>query len=114
MRINTFGFGSIVIDGKQYTSDLIIYPDGHVVTSWRRKGGHRLSADDIVELVDSQPEVIIAGTGVNGLVKPEKTLQETLKKKSIEFLAAPNQKAMELFNDLSSKKRVGACFHLTC
>ena len=114
MRIETFTFGSIVIDGKRYTSDLIIYPDGRVVTSWRRKRGHRLLGDDIVELVDSQPEVIIAGTGVSGLVKPEKELQETLQKKSIEFLAAPNQKAMELFNDLSSKKRIGACFHLTC
>ena len=114
MRIDNFEFGSIVIDGKRYTSDLIIYPDGRVVTSWRRKSGHRLSGDDIVELVDSQPEVIIAGTGVSGLVKPEKELQETLQKKSIEFLAAPNQKAMELFNDLSSKKRIGACFHLTC
>ena len=114
MRIENFTFGSIVIDGNKYTSDLIIYPNGRVTTSWRRKRGHRLSADDIVELVDSQPEVIIAGTGVNGLVKPEKMLQETLKKKSIEFLAAPNQKAMELFNDLSPKKRTGACFHLTC
>lgn len=114
MRIGTFAFGSIVIYGKKYTSDLIVYPDGRVKTSWRRKGGHRLSVDDIVELVDSQPEVIIAGTGVYGLVKPEKGLQETLQKKSIEFIAAPNQKAMELFNDLSLKKRVGACFHLTC
>ena len=83
MRIDNFEFGSIVIDGKRYTSDLIIYPDGRVVTSWRRKRGHRLSGDDIVELVDSQPEVIIAGTGVSGLVKPEKELQETLQKKSI-------------------------------
>ena len=114
MRIDAFAFGSIVIDGKKYTSDLIIYPDGCVITSWRRKGGHILSGDDINELVDSQPEVIIAGTGVSGLVKPEKELQKTLQKKSIEFLPAPNQKAMELFNELSSKKRVGACFHLTC
>ena len=114
MRIETFTFGSIVIDGNKYTSDLIIYPDGRVTTSWRRKGGHRLSCDDISGLIDSQPEVIIAGTGVYGLVKPEKKLQENLQKKSIEFLAAPNQKAMELFNDLSSKKRIGACFHLTC
>ena len=114
MRIDTLAFGSIVIDGNKYTSDLIIYPDGPVVTSWRRKRGHWLSSDDISELIDSQPEVIIAGTGVYGLVKPEEDLQKMLQKKGIEFFPARNKKAMELFNELSSKKRVGACFHLTC
>jgi hypothetical protein len=114
MRIDTFAFGSIVIDGRKYTSDLIIYPDGRVVTYWRRKRGHKLSSHDISELIDSQPEVIIAGTGVYGLVKPEKDLQKMLQKKRIEFFPERNKKAMELFNELSSKKRLGACFHLTC
>jgi len=30
------------------------------------------------------------------------------------FFAAPNKEAVELYNELASKKRVGACFHLTC
>jgi hypothetical protein len=114
MIIDTLVFGSIVIDGRKYTSDLIIYPDGRVVTYWRRKRGHRLSSDDINGLIASQPEVIIAGTGVYGLVKPEKDLQKMLQKRGIKFSPARNKKAMELFNELSSKKRVGACFHLTC
>jgi hypothetical protein len=76
MRIYTLAFGSIVIDGRKYASDLIIYPDGRVVTYWRRKRGHRLSSDDINGLIASQPEVIIVGTGVYGLVKPEKELQK--------------------------------------
>lgn len=107
-------FGSVVIDGKRYTSDLIIYPGGHVVDSWRRKAGHRLSSDDIDGLIKSRPEVIIAGTGVSGLMKPEKELEKLLDQKGIEFLPAPNDKAAGLYNRLSSKKRVGACFHLTC
>jgi hypothetical protein len=114
MRIDTFAFGSIVIDGRKYTSDLIIDPDGRVATSWRRKRGHRLSSDDINEIIDSQPEVIIAGIGVYGLVKPEKDLKKMLQKKGIAFFPARNKKAMELFNELSSERRIGACFHLTC
>jgi hypothetical protein len=114
MRIDIIAFGSIVIDGKKYTSDLIIYPDGRVATSWRRKRGHRLSSHDINGLIASQPEVIIVGTGVYGLVKPEKDLLKTLQKNGIEFFPARNKKAMELFNELSSEKRIGACFHLTC
>jgi hypothetical protein len=92
----------------------VIYPDGHVVHSWYRKRGHRLSSDDISPLIESEPEVIVAGTGMSGMVKPEKELEELLEQRGINFIPTPNQNAMELFNDLSSKKRVGACFHLTC
>ena len=114
MKIESCQFGSIVIEGKRYSSDLIIYPDGRIVTPWRRKVGHRLSSDDIIALIDSQPDAIIAGTGVSGRVMPEKELHEMLRNKAIEFLPAPNQEALERYNKLSSKKRVGACFHLTC
>jgi len=114
MRIDTLAFGSIVIDGREYTSDLTIYPDGRIVPYWRRKRGHRLSSDDINSLIVSQPEIIIAGTGVYGLVKPEKDLRKSFQDKGIVFFSARNKKAMELFNDLSSRSRIGACFHLTC
>jgi len=112
--IQSCSFGLIAIDGKEYFSDLIIYPDGHVVDSWRRKSGHRLSSDDIHRLIESEPEVIIAGTGINGLVKPEKELEKFLSQKGIRFVPAPNHSAMEIYNELSTDKRIGACFHLTC
>ena len=112
--IDTCSFGSIVVDGKKYTTDLIIYPDGNVKDSWRRKSGHKLSSDDISELIESEPAVIIAGTGVNGLMKSQKELERLLHQKGIKFIPASNQKAVELYNELSLKKRVGACFHLTC
>ena len=69
---------------------------------------------DIGNLIESELEVIIAGTGVNGLVKAERELEEMLSEKGIEFIFAPNQKAVELYNELASKKRIGACFHLAC
>lgn len=112
--INACSFGSIVINGKRYTWDLIIYPDGRIAGPWRRKRGHQLSMDDIQELVQSSPDVIIAGTGVSGLVRPDKGLQETLSGQGIDFIAVPNHEAMGHYNELSSEKRVGACFHLTC
>ena len=112
--ITSCSFGVIVIEGKQYTSDLIIYPDGHIEDSWYRRKGHTLSSDDISKLIESKPEVIIAGTGVSGLMKPEPGLDKLLFKKGIRFIAQPNQKAMKIYNELSSTKRVGACFHLTC
>ena len=114
MKIDTCAFGLLVIDGKKYTSDLVIYPDGHVSDSWYRKNGHKLSQDDIDQLIASCPEVIVAGTGMDGRVIPEKKLEELLVNKGIEFYSAPNGMAVELFNQHVGKKRKGACFHLTC
>ncbi len=115
MKIEKFAFGSITIDGKTYQSDLVIYPDGTIEEPWWRKTSHVLSKDDISTLIQKKPDVIIAGTGVNGLMKPEKGLAEYLTSQGIEFIAAPNDRAVEIFNRLfNSEKRVGACFHLTC
>ncbi len=112
--IEAVSFGSMTIDGKKFTSDLIIFPDGSVVDGWWRERGHGLSKKDVSSLVESKPEVIIAGTGVNGLMQPEPGLFDFLAKKGIEFLAAPNEKAAELYNEQAKNKKVGAGFHLFC
>ena len=112
--INTSSFGFLVIDGKEYNSDLIIFPEGHVKDRWRRKQGHRLFIEDIKELIESSPELIICGTGVSGRMKPDQEVNKYLKDLEIDFIPAPNKEAIRLYNEISPKKRSGACFHLTC
>ena len=114
LRIDTCSFGTLVINGKPYTDDLIIRPDGMIMKPWQRKRGHELSMDDLRELIDSSPEVIIVGTGVSGGVIPEKNLEEKLSKLEVTFISAPNKMAIKAFNELVQDKRVGAGFHLTC
>jgi len=114
MQIDRVAFGSLEVDGHLYGSDLIIYPDGRVEEGWRRKRGHRLSMEDIRGLVLACPEIIVAGSGIHGLVKPEPDLEDRLGEKGIRLLIAPNQRAMEIFNELAPERLVGACFHLTC
>jgi len=112
--IDAYEFGSIIIDGKEYTSDIIIYPDGEVKSSWWRKEGHRLSSVDIIDLIQSAPELIIVGTGAYGFMKTEKSLESDLRKKGIELKTAPTDQAVKLYNALCQRRRLGACFHLTC
>ncbi len=114
MIIEAFRFGLIVINGKRYTSDLKIYPNGTIKEAWVRKSGHKLSQIDIRDLIGWKPDAIVSGTGVNGLMKPDEKLKEFLYKQGIQFFAEPNRKAVEIFNDLSVRLRTGACFHLTC
>ena len=114
MKIDSFSFGTMVIDHKQYTSDLIIFPDGRVQDGWWRARGHVLSKRDIADLVELKPNIIIVGTGVNGRMKPDASLGEYLEEQGIEFLVGDNDVAAKWYNELKDSGKVGACFHLSC
>ena len=113
-KIDSCSFGTLVINGKLYTDDLIIFPDGDILKPWWRRRGHQLSMDDLRNLIDSAPEVIVAGTGMSGGVKPDKNLKSELSKLAIEFISAPNNEAIRIFNEMALERRIGAGFHLTC
>jgi hypothetical protein len=112
--IDGFAFGSMVIDGLSYRSDLIIFPDGRVQDSWRRLQGHVLSQQDIAVLVASEPAMIIAGAGVYGRMRSEPALERFLLQKNIRFMIGPNNQAVNWYNQDFKDQKVGACFHLTC
>ena len=80
LKIDNCSFGTLVINGKPYTDDLIVHPDGKILMPWRRKRGHQLSMDDLGELIASSPEVIVVGTGVSGGVIPDRNLDAGLSK----------------------------------
>ena len=47
-KIDSYHFGQIIINGKKYTSDVIIFPD-RVQGDWWRNESHELSLKDIAE-----------------------------------------------------------------
>lgn len=113
MNIENYSFGKITIDGRQYKSDVIIYPD-KVDSSWWRKEGHKLQIADLTEVVNSRPEVLIIGTGYSGvMIVPEETISY-LKSKGIKVYIERTTKAVELFNKLQKDRKVVAALHLTC
>ena len=80
--IENYSFGQILINGKKYSSDLIIFKD-YIYDSWWRKEGHNLCIDDIKEIINKKPEVLIIGTGAYGLMKVSSDLIAYLKSKNI-------------------------------
>lgn len=113
MKITHYSFGKITVDGKTYTSDVIIYP-GRVDASWWRKEGHYLHSSDIREVFDAKPDVLIIGTGYSGaMVVPEETTR-FVRSKGIEIRVERTEKAVELYNNLQEGKVVIAALHLTC
>jgi len=113
MRIEHYSFGKITIDGQTYTSDLIIYPD-RVDASWWRKEGHNLQAEDLKDILNVKPDVLIIGTGAFGVMRVPKEITTQLEAKGFKVHAMRTGKAVDLFNDLQKDATVIAALHLTC
>lgn len=113
MKIESYRFGEMIIDGETYRSDVIVFPD-RVRSGWWRKEGHRLDLQDLSAVIEAEPEVVIVGTGCYGrLLVPEKLVEE-IEMRGIELLASETKEASELYNKISTGKRTVAVFHLTC
>ena len=111
--IDSYSFGSITVNGKRYTSDLIIYPD-RVESSWWRKEGHDLCMEDLQDVLRYRPEVLVIGKGKPGLMAVGADLVEQLAQRGIEVHTAPTAKAVKLYNRLSPERKIVAALHLTC
>lgn len=63
-KIDELNFGSIVVEGKKYRRDILIFADGTVE---KRKGGflvfssHKIKKQELEELSQGRPETIIVG-----------------------------------------------------
>jgi len=111
--IESYGFGRIVVNGRTYTSDVLIFPD-HVEDGWWREEGHRLSVRDLKRVLEARPEVLIVGTGELGMMRVPEETAEFVRSEGIELVVKPTGKAVELYNEFSKTRRVVAAMHLTC
>ncbi|MFQ6064457.1 MAG: Mth938-like domain-containing protein [Candidatus Bathyarchaeia archaeon] len=112
--IESYGFGRIVVEGKVYTADVIIFPD-RVEDGWWREEGHRLCIKDIEEAIEEKPEVLVVGTGYWGLMKVPAETKRHVEEKHIELIIQPTKLACETYNRLiRSGKKAVAAFHLSC
>ena len=113
MHIDGYVFGRIIIDGKTYTTDVIIYTD-RVDSSWWRKEGHYLNKEDLPGIVKAKPDILVIGTGNMGVMQvPESTIKY-FEKQGIEVHVEKTGKAVEMFNSMPAGKKVIGALHLTC
>lgn len=115
LRIERYSFGSMTIGGREFTSDLILYPDGRIQDNWFRAQGHSLCPDDIATILDAAPEKLIIGSGASGMMRVPESVLELCRSRGIEVEESRTALAMTKFNEASEAgKVVAACFHLTC
>ena len=111
MKIGHVAFGEIEINGKKYNNDVTVWWYGEIE---EREKSHVFSRKELLRLLESDPEIIVVGTGQSGLCKVEPSARTEAKLNGVELIAEVTPKAVEEFNKLVKKKRVIGVFHLTC
>lgn len=112
LAITSYSFGKMIVDGKTYTNELQILPNG-TVKKWSPNDPHYILPADIEEIVSSSIKTLIIGNGANGEAAiPDETIK-FIKAKSITVHIMNTHEAVKLFNE-SSKEAMGAIFHLNC
>jgi len=116
VKIESYRFGEIVIDGIRYTKDLKIIK-GKIFGNWWRSQGHTLQLSDIMDVVAAKPGTLIVGTGAYGRMVLSPGLSEELESGGIRIEALSTEQAIKKFNELSSRnghEAVALAVHLTC
>jgi hypothetical protein len=112
-QIESYRFGHMVVDGEGYSSDLILVPD-RVIPNWWRERGHQLSPRDLEEALAAQPEILVVGTGANGVMNVPQGTRQVIRQAGVELRTAQTDRAWRLYNELREKRRTAGAFHLTC
>jgi hypothetical protein len=111
--IDSYRFGRIVVDGREYSSDVIILPHG-VSREWWRKKSHELCLEDISEVMAANPELLVVGIGASGLVEVLPEVEQAAQSQGVKLIKETTDKACQIYNQLCRSQRVAAALHLTC
>jgi hypothetical protein len=112
MKIEEYRFGSIRINGEIYKNDVIITPCG--ILEWWRKESHEVYPEDLDNILEYKPDLVIFGTGKSGRMHVTNNAKKFLENRGTTVKIAPTGSAKELYNKSFDKMKVCALLHLTC
>lgn len=110
-RVNSYSFGEIVIDGKTYHHDVIIFKEK--ILDWWRAESHNVSINDADKIVQLKPQTIIFGTGESGVMRVPRETLDFLKQQGIEVILLRTGEAYQKYNEMLEGE-AAAALHLTC
>jgi len=112
-RIESYQFGQVVINGKTYDADVIVFPD-RVRADWKRRSSHKLSLEDAGEIFAVSPEILVVGSGAYGRVQVLPEVAGEADARDVRLIVQPTAEACEIYNRLAPVQRTVAALHLTC
>jgi hypothetical protein len=113
MQIEAYDFGIITVGEKTFTKDLKIIRE-EIIPNWWRIEGHRLLVEDIRDILEARPDVLVVGTGHDGLMSISEEVRAALSELGIELIALPTRQACDIFNRTAADRDTAFAAHLTC
>lgn len=110
-KIDNSYFGTIIIDGRKFDSDVVVGWDGRIES---KSGSHSFTKADLNELMMRDPEVVIVGTGTVGNVKVDADAEIAARTHGIELIAKLTPQAIQEFNKHAKRRKTIAVMHVTC
>ena len=112
--VEKYDFGLIVINGKTYSSDVIILPS-KVVDGWWRLEGHRLQIPDVRDYLLEDVDAVVVGTGYYGMMRVDDEVIDAFRRRGREVYVLRSGEAVKKYNELvRSGRKVTLFIHLTC
>ncbi len=115
MYIDWYGFGTLVADGHEFHTDVLITP-GEVQEHWWRREGHVLHLEDLAAVLDRDSRRLVVGTGAYGRMRPAAGLEQELAARGVAVEVLSTGAAVDRINNLLREGATGwaAALHLTC
>ena len=117
-RIDGTEFGSITIGGQEIDHDVIIRLDGTVKKRKKKLSKSKYGTSHLISLAEAEyvyekdAELLIIGTGQQGLVRLDDEAQRFFIDKGCRVALLPTPEASRAWND-SEDNAIGL-FHVTC
>ncbi|HEX3036815.1 MAG TPA: Mth938-like domain-containing protein [Thermodesulfobacteriota bacterium] len=117
-RITHLSWGRMEVEGQDKPfKDAKIFPGGAREWNWKETGTQHvpgIQPADVEELLEHGATEVILSKGVYERLQVCPETVEMLKEKGISTHVLQTEKAVQLYNELREKKRVGGLFHSTC
>jgi hypothetical protein len=69
---------------------------------------------DLDDVFSEDLDVLVIGTGFNGLMKVEDDVKHKARATGVELIIDKTEKAVQRFNEICLSKQTVGAFHLTC
>ncbi len=111
--IDDFKYGCFRVDGKEFLGDLMMIQDkAHF---WQSRSGRELQMKELLDVLDSKPQIIVIGSGAGGLFKVPNNIIQDMYVKGIRVIVEKNTDAIKKYNELlESGKRICGLFPGSC
>jgi hypothetical protein len=116
-RITEIRWGSVKVEDQGQYKDAKLYPGGSREWNWHETGTNHtpgIQPADVQELLENGAKVIVLSTGHNERLQVQSETIDMLKEKHIPVHVLPTDQAVKKYNDLRTRKPVGALIHSTC